>query len=764
MMRTMRFLTPALLLLAGCSAFWDLTGLPNPADTTPPGGGTTDTAKAGLKQFGSASEFQAYFTSQVAADRGNGLSDSQGTLDGTSNAPTAADESGATPGPAGSEGGGGGTRDGHSDTTTQEEGVQESDIIKNDGQYIYVLTTSYNPISSVYTGPTSTLRIVQADPGASLAEVGGVDLDGYGQELYLFDNKVIALTVPTSFVEGPAVDGAETSAPPMYFQPRVLVTVIDVTDHAAPAVASSSWFEGNLSSSRMIDQVLHLVIVNYPDFFMPLMDIRGGIPVVQDNLEVTTILPKYEVTVAGQDPVSGNMTEATDVYYPVNPDGYGMTTVLSLDIADPAGFDAVGILAYPGNVYASTSALYLTNSDYMWFWGDSTTEQTTDIYKFDFTTNGPALKAVGTVPGRVLNQYSMSEYEGYLRVATTVDATGWFEEQGAPSTNHVYVLGQDGENLNIVGRLENIAEGEMIYSARFSGPRGYLVTFEQTDPLFTMDLSNPTSPQMVGRLEVPGFSTFIIELDANHLLTIGQDAHTTEDGFTIPEGVQLSIFDISDFAHPQLLFAPEKIGEPDAWSEALYNPKALTYFAEQNLLALPIEIVNWNVEVVDGGGATPVTEPNGPTTAPAVADAGTNSSDESEVSTNGDDGTDDTSTNGDVEPVEPTDPTQPEGFRGLYVYRVTTAGGFQFLGRINTEVSEDWWNYPSFTRGVFMNGNVFAVTDLSIGGAPVETVTETPAWSVAFPNPYPDIFVGEGDGGTTIAEPRPADEVPSTTP
>ena len=697
MVRLLGWITPVLVLVCGCDAFYDLTGLPRPD-------GPGETAKVGLKQFESATEFQQYFTAQVSAEhrynRGGGavtggvedLAFDAGTIPSpdAEAAPTAPSEgSGEDAAPP----------EDFSTTTTQEAGVQEADIIKNDGQTIYVLSDS-------------TLRIVQADPGEALQELAAVELEGHGSDLYLLDDRVVALTRPSVSVGVPEpLVAQEWIAPPFHYQSRVQVTVIDVADRAAPTIESTSWFEGNLASSRMIGDVLHLVLANYPDFYAPVIAFRDG-EVAVAEVSTDEILPDFMVDAVDGEPVGGNTVDWADFYYPLDPDGYGTTTVVSMDVNDPASFRSVGVLAHPGNIYASTAALYLTDSSYDVF-GD--VRQLTDIYKFAFTDDGPVLEAVGAVPGRILNQYSMSEYDGYLRVATTVDRRGFFGWDGSPSTNHVYVLADEADNLNIVGRAEDLAPGEEIYSARFSGPRGYLVTFEQIDPLFTIDLSNPADPRVVGKLKVPGFSTFIIEMDENHLLTIGRNA-LTDGGFVLPQGVQLSIFDISNFADPQLKFT-ELIGTPDAWSEALHNPKALTYFAAGDLLAVPIEIYNY-------GFGMPET------------DVAVERRDETDTGEDED------------EPVRDILPP-PDEFRGVHVYRVTPEGGFDSLGRMSTAMDGDHY-YSSFTRGVFMNDNVFAVTNHGVVGAPVAAVDTAP-WQVSFPQSFPDEFPWddeEGDGGT----------------
>ena len=726
MLRTLGLLAPLLLVLAGCDAFYEITGLPDPGETPGVSPNTPDpeTGKAGLQQFKSAAEFQEYFNSQVSIQVHRtsfwggaepemtdvAVDGSQADADAAPVAPSGAggDDLGAEPtSNAGDDGAAG---EDYSTTTTQEEGVQEADVVKNDGTYIYVLSDSM-------------LHIVQADPGESLQRLSSTPLDGYGQDLYLLESQVVALTRPNVVYGMPEPLAAQGMiAPPFCYRSRVQVTVIDVADRSNPVIESTTWFEGDLSSSRMIGNVLHLILANYPDFFEPVIEYRNEQPTVADvDADADTILPNYAVTVAGGEPVSGNTVDWPNFYYPIDPDGYGMTMVVSLNINTPEDFHSVGVVAHPGNIYASTEALYLTDSSYD-FWGD--TRQLTDIYKFALADDGPALAAVGAVPGRILNQYSMSEYQGYLRVATTEGARGFWSN--STLGNGVYVLAEAGEELDIVGQTENIALGEEIKSARFSGSKGYLVTYEQIDPLFTLDLSDPTNPQVIGELKVPGFSTFIIEMDENHLLTVGEGA--LDDMFGWTQGVQLSIFDISDFANPQLAFT-EHIGDPNAWSEALYNPKAFTYFAAEDLLALPVEI----------HGYGPVFEPD---IEPLVDDRGEpGDADGDDV----DEGTDD----GDAgDPAGEAMPP-PEEFYGLYVYRVTPENGFEFLGRMSTVLDDDRYYYGGFTRGVFMNANVFAAGERGVVGAPLTDVNSAP-WQVVFPYSEPDYGSSGSSGEDTV--------------
>ncbi len=224
----------------------------------------------------------------------------------------------------------------------------------------------------------------------------------------------------------------------------------------------------------------------------------------------------------------------------------------------------------------------------------------THLHKFDFTGDPgfPNYAASGTVAGSVKDQFSLDHKDGFLRVATTesriyVDSQNrWVapvpnDETGTSplpsSLSHVFVLGQNGDFLEVAGKSPDLAPNERIFSVRFVESRGYVVTFRQVDPLFVLDLANPKDPRVLAALKIPGFSEYMHPLDANHILTIGRDASTT--GGT--RGLQLQIFDVSDGAHPVLAHKFTYTGDEYGSSEAEYDHKAFTYFADRNLLAFP---------------------------------------------------------------------------------------------------------------------------------------------------------------------------------
>ncbi len=689
---------------------------------------------ARLQKFASPDELKSYLVGQNAQPDPPGRGSEWLVDDGVDTDFNAGGE-GAPPADPSADGGnqGGDTPD-HSSTTEQEAGVQEADVIKNDGQYLYVLSRN-------------SLRIVQATPAAGMVEVGSVELDGYGQQMYLVDDKVVTITTPEHpvYLLGGAEPDALVADAYIPYRAQTEIAVIDVADRTNPTVIGRARLDGSINTSRMIGERLQIVAVNYPDVFvMPLLD-EGVAATARSfaDVDLDSILPDIVIEENGTETYRGNLVEFDDHYRPEDPDGLGLTSIVSMDINALGGYDAQTIVAYPANVYASTQALYVTDTAYR-FNGEE--RETTDIYKFNFTESGVDQAAAGTIPGRVLNQYSMSEHNGFLRVAATKAATWGPLGQTSESTNHVFVLEQVDGELTLAGRVDDLAPGEQIFSARFLGEKGYVVTFEQVDPLFTIDLSDPRNPQVVGELKVPGFSTFITPMGENHLLTVGQ--HTDED-FGWTTGIRLSIFDVSDFANPTLAHV-EVIGEDrGAWSEAVYDPKAFTYFAAGDLVALPIELYgNWGPEI------DPMVDED-----PGDG-AGDDDAPPRDVDTNGD-----VNTNGDVDTngvaPDPIDIDLPgsdpvEHFNGLYVYRVTAENGFEFLGGMNAISDDDngyWYYYPRFIRGAFIGESVYCVTSEGVHVANVADVANILA-DVEFPQPDPGDDPGSGGGDDA---PPPAD-------
>ncbi|NLX23736.1 MAG: hypothetical protein GXY55_18950 [Phycisphaerae bacterium] len=597
---------------------------------------------AALRGFSSAEEMRQFLVEQADA-RMNADSWSGGWWRGGwlfMGAPTAAPDAGNA------EDSGGGQP--YSTTNIQEEGVDESDVVKNDGQYIYWLREDQ-------------IHILKAQPPEELAEIAQVPLGSYGDSLFLRDGRLIALSRQWGgWYWGPA-DVRTTTAENMVGGlwndgSQVTVTVIDVSDPSAPTVEATVDFEGELASSRMIGNRLHLVVTSMPR--LP----DDPTPATLGGMTLEQWLPAYKVTDGDGDSRSGNIVGWADSYRPETGDGYAITTVVTLNVDNPTGeFASTAITANAGTIYASPDALYVADTAYDWNALISRTD--TMVHKLAFTETGTRYVASGLVPGRPLGQYSLGEYQDHLRIATTLDE--WSMQSGSSLSNAVYVLGENGTNLEVVGKVENMAPGEEIYAVRFVGPRGFVVTFERVDPLFVLDLSDATNPRVTGELKIPGYSDHIQMMDENHLLTIGKYADPNE-GFSWAwvQGVQLSVFDVSDPADPQQKYV-KIVGGRGTNSEANYNPKAFNYFPARGVVAFPIELYS------DG------------TTGPEIGE---------------------------------------HEFTGLMVYRVGPDTDFQEVGRLptvdlNSVGSNCYWGYWGATRGIFIGDTVYAVSDLGAKAA-----------------------------------------------
>jgi hypothetical protein len=233
--------------------------------------------------------------------------------------------------------------------------------------------------------------------------------------------------------------------------------------------------------------------------------------------------------------------------------------------------------------------MYLSETDVNWWMeeGDVSRSVTqTAIYKFAISAERPQYLATGTVDGRVLNQFSFSEFGGYLRTATTQFETVSDPVAGRQirSSTNVFVLEDDGNRqLNIAGAARGIAPGESMRSSRFVGNRGYVVTFRQVDPLFALDLSEPTDPQLMGELTVPGFSTYMHPFGDNYLITIGRNDNL--------RGMKLQLVNVSDITDPIIAhsYSPN-MSASWSWSSAEYDHKAFMFYDDANLLSIPVHI------------------------------------------------------------------------------------------------------------------------------------------------------------------------------
>ncbi len=444
----------------------------------------------------------------------------------------------------------------YSDTNVQVAGVDESDIVKTDGNYIYQVRSNSVSISRAY--PISAMAV--------LATIKFTDSTFSPTELFLSQDRLVVIGQTYDFVyPQPQPFLGSSSKPSLMPDMRhwpvqnqgVSALVYDISDRSAPQLLRKVELEGSYLTARKIDTRVVLLANKY----------------LYNNEPVP---PYYRDTVNSDEAIALDLSQVN--YFPGGTyQSYLLTACF--DLAETE--QAATINAYLGagnHVYMSESNLYVALAAW-----DS---EETSVFKF--TSAGLELNfaAKGKVPGHLLNQFSLDEYADHLRVATTsVRAT----------QNNVYVM---DAGLNIVGKVENIAPGERIYAARFMGNRGYLVTFLQVDPLFALDLSDPQNPRIVGALKIPGFSTYLHPIDEQHLLGIGRDTHIIErkdqqgrvvSTQVLEAGIKLAIFDVGDSNCPTEKYSVI-VGGRGSHSAGLYNHKAILFDAERKLLALPISL------------------------------------------------------------------------------------------------------------------------------------------------------------------------------
>ncbi len=496
--------------------------------------------------------------------------------------------------------------DDYSETNTQEEGVDEPDIVETDGEYIYVANRG-------------ELTIVDTWPAEESHKVGSLPLDNdnwYASGMFLQDDRIVIYGY-----DWDAFDNTEG----WHSSYGTRIQIVDVSDRAEPALLREVVIEGWFVDARRIEDDVYTVIdtwmgVPYPlydllwddELELPEMDWEASqeeqdairdeareiiAPLVDEYLEdvdVEELLPRVQETVAGQVGDVEALLECDEIYRPA--DGYkpSILSVAHLDMATgETGGDvsATGLMSEGWQVYASAENLYVSQTSWWWWWGWGDLDLQTHIHKFELSGGDTDYVASGAVDGWVLNQFSFGEHDGYLRVATT-DIDWWWgtpvdeDVEETEPANNVFVLEQRGGSLELTGEIRGIAPNERIFSARFTGERGFLVTFEQIDPLFTLDLSNPYNPQVVGELEITGFSSYLHPVGEDHLVSVGMEA-TPEGQIT---GLAVSLFDVSDFADPTLQDRWTLESDDWSWSEALWDHHAFTL--HNGVLSFPA--YTWN--------------------------------------------------------------------------------------------------------------------------------------------------------------------------
>ena len=427
----------------------------------------------------------------------------------------------------------------YSQTNVQTEGVDEGDVVKTDGRYLYIIREGREvQIVSIQAGKMAEVAVIR--PTLEQSENSILDMYLTGDTLQIICQRYDA-------------DMQEDGEDAYYMNYRGITSVCtyDLTDRANPVHVGTTEQEGTYYTSRKSGEYLYLFTSVYPQ--------ESLIRQYADQGKEYGLIPL----------VNGETMAASDIYIPKEDDRGGTEYMLITSVNENKPdqiADQKAILESASRFYVSTENIYLEREN----WESGSTQ--TAIARFSFSQGKIKGESAGVVNGAVTDDFATNEYDGFLRVLTTQ-----WNDSGS-QTNNVYVLDQ---NMEIVGKIDNLAEDESIYSARFMGNTGYFVTYRQVDPLFSVDFSDPTHPKILGELKVSGFSEYLHFYGENRLLGIGWETDP-ETGAT--KGLKLSMFDVSD---------PADVKEVDKlviknidYFPGEYNYKALTVSPEKNVIGL----------------------------------------------------------------------------------------------------------------------------------------------------------------------------------
>lgn len=620
----------------------------------------------------------------------------------------------------------------YSKTNVQVEGVDEGDIVKNDGKYIYFVSGN-------------NLFIIDATPAEASNVLSRIEFKSPPQEIYINGNYLAIYGNNNQVYDMSWFKNFKRQSPYTFFK------VFDISDKKNPRQLRDLNFEGSIFASRMIGEYVYL-ITNYYQYG------------VVDPIPYPRILDNRGELLNKKSP---------DVYYFSLPyDSFNFLSVSSINIKNNNQDIKASAYLLPSaqNVYVSKNNIYLTYTRYvseqelsadtmreilfpklsskekekitaienapsyvlsksekaekvmrllqMYISFLSEEEQKTlqkqieeslkqkykdlskelektVIHKIAINNGNLEYKNFGEVAGSVLNQFSMDESDkGDFRIATTKNQTWSFLGAGVNNTNksynNLYIL---NSAMQTVGKLEDLAFDERIYSVRFMGSRAYMVTFKQTDPLFAIDVSNSNNPRVLGKLKVPGFSQYLHPYDENTLIGFGKETSQTESGGVVTEGLKLSLFDVSDVNNLKEI-DKVTLGERGANSVALYDHKAFLFSKDKNLLVIPVEI----------------------------QDEATNQNQPMEKCLN--------SSMPCILP--PVPPVKFNNFRGAYVFDVTKSG-FKLKGKIDhadgtNDNPYDWWGYGGYDttvkRSLWIGDVLYTLSDKYMKANKISDLTE----------------------------------------
>jgi len=487
-------------------------------------------------------------------------------------------------------------------TTAQVAGVDEADFVQNDGTRIFVLSGD-------------SLYATSSWPPQSLALEGQLPIEGWPREMFLSGNQVVvfsSLYVPRPIdnddpIACPALSTSEWACG--YALDNVTkVTTVDVTNLSAPTVTAQLYLPGSYLTSRLIGSQIRLVLndplafpqgvsfwPNLPPDATPAQRSQAFAQLEQANealirsypLQDWLRVPSYKQPNGTVVPLSYSCTDFARSNAPTR---MGIVTIATFGLGGQGLTSRTSVLEQADLVYASLGTLYIA-AQHWWWWPEPGQDDATYVHAFDITQpDSVTYQGSGVVNGTPQSQYSFDEWNGNLRVATQLaervadPANGPFGD--VVTSSQVSVLTLDGGALVNTGTSPPVAQGDTLLASRFVNSRGFLVAARDVDPLLTFDLSNPANPKEVAELQVAGFSNYLYPIDDTHLLSIGNMSGPDDASSQL----QLVLFDVTNLSAP-VVQSQVLVGQGYASSQALWDPKALTWFPDKKLLALPF--VDW---------------------------------------------------------------------------------------------------------------------------------------------------------------------------
>jgi len=448
----------------------------------------------------------------------------------------------------------------YSTTNVQIEGVDEADLVKTDGEFVYIISEREGQV-----------LLISAYPPESMALQSTISLEGSPKGMFVSGNRLVVFEQTCSIVplRGEGEDGIVGIAP---WLGNVSVKVYDIADKSDPRLIMEYSINGFYSESRMVEPFIYLVVVE---------------PAMIHDEDV--ILPRI------YDCDGVNEITASDIYYYESSEGYhSFNTVFALDVQDERAEPnyETFLTASSDVLFMSRDSIYIAQT--IWervedvTWNGLTvlpSQQLTAVHRIRVDGLNMEYIAKGVVPGYVLNQFSMDEFEGFFRIATT-SVKELSDELGRHAeVNNIYVLDPD---MNVIGALEDLAPGERIHSARFMGDKCYVVTFKKVDPLFVIDLSSPADPRVLGRLKIPGYSDYLHPFGEGLLIGVGKETVEAEEGdFAWYQGVKVSLFDVRELDNPTEI-SKLTIGDRGTDSPVLRDHKAFLLDVGRGLLVMPV--------------------------------------------------------------------------------------------------------------------------------------------------------------------------------